>query len=657
MTNRWLFGNHSRYCKPKQLSVSPMNVKEACQTNALTLIGLYKLVQESASGMGLVLDGPLVAVCEDAGVNRTQVYERKRQIENILETIELAGPGRPKNRIAQDPHTEEQQRWHLREKILRYRLAHPGTVVTHESGYATYSDACIRFLLDLLEEWQGSIEGFCQEAAVPYQTLRSWGRKDQLTPYIGHHNRPCPDMPATASEDFRQIVEDCATWEGSLREFFKYESARMHLSPSLIRRVLVICGILPVKSQKGPRYRGSTAQCEPGNVLVTDGKEVEVIFTGTGEVGSYNWQGIVDQATACHTAVVVTDTECAEGVRNAFDESCGFFGRSPQGLLHDNKPIHSDQNLRDHVEQTTLMIPATLNRPENKAVIEGEFGKFEQAVGTIYLNDESEEALRKSAVHEIIRAYTSGINHAGRVEFDGKSRQQVLQEACPYPDKDRKFIEQLHADHTKTQRFDMLPTHNVSLTLLNEGFKRFGIEDLDPQSKTRQWLAGAFTPEAIRQGLAIFGTEQGKGRIQNKFAHRYVVKVIQNCQHEIDLRQQEALLREFAQIERTAWLDEFETENNNLMQECDGTSPDNDAAFRISDNILFGSLCLARSFWEEKLETLLKKQTDRFVAVCAHIRHVFEATWQDRFALINRIINWEQQIAGKSAKCKSALYS
>ena len=657
MTNRWLFGNQSRYRKPKQLSVSAMNLNEECQTNELTLIGLYKLVQESASRVGLVLDGTLTAICEGAGVNRTQVYERKRQIEDILETIQLAGPGRPESRISQDPHTEEQQRWQLREMILRYRLAHPGAVVTHESGYTTYSDACIRFLLDLLEEWQGSIEGFCQEAEVPYQTLRSWGRKDQANPYMGHHNRPYPDMPTTASEDFRQIVEDCVAWEGSLREFFKYESARMNLSPSSIRRVLVICGMLPLKSQKRPRYRGSTTHCEPGNVLVTDGKEVKVIFTGTGEVGSYNWQGIVDQATTCHTAVVLTDTECAEGVRDAFDESCGFLGRSPQGLVHDNKPIHSDQNLRDHVEQTTLMIPATLNRPENKAVIEGEFGKFEQAVGTIYLNDESEEDLKKTAVREIIRAYTSGINHAGRVEFDGKSRQQVLKEACPNPDKDRKFIEQLHADHTKTQRFDMLPTHNVSLILLNEGFKRFGIEDLDPKSKTRQWLAGAFTPEAIRQGLAIFGTEQGKGRIQNKFAHRYLVKVIQNCQHEIDLRQQETLLRDFAHIEHAAWLDEFEIENNHLMQECDGTSPDNDAAFRISDNILFGSLFLARSFWEEKLQILLEKQTDRSVAVCTHVRHLFEATWQDRFALINKIINWEQQIPDKSAKYQYTLHS
>ena len=130
--------------------------------------------------MGLVLDGPLTAICEGAGVNRTQVYERKRQIEDILETIELAGPGRPENRIA--PHAEEQQRWQLREKILRYRLDHPGAVVTHESGYTTYSNGCIRFLLDLLEEWQGSMEGFCRETEVPYQTLRSWGRKDQSAP-------------------------------------------------------------------------------------------------------------------------------------------------------------------------------------------------------------------------------------------------------------------------------------------------------------------------------------------------------------------------------------------------------------------------------------------------------------------------------------------
>jgi len=43
-------------------------------------------------------------------------------------------------------------------------------------------------------------------------------------------------------------------------------------------------------------------------------------------------------------------------------------------------------------------------------------------------------------------------------------------------------------------------------------------------------------------------------------AHRYLVKVIQNCQEEIDLRMQEELLRKFAQKERQGWLQEFEAE-------------------------------------------------------------------------------------------------
>lgn len=69
------------------------------------------------------------------------------------------------------------------------------------------------------------------------------------------------------------------------------------------------------------------------------------------------------------------------------------------------------------------MIPATPARGENKADMEGEFGKFEQAVGTIFLDGSDEESLKKTAVREIIRAYSAGINHAGRAQFDGKSRE------------------------------------------------------------------------------------------------------------------------------------------------------------------------------------------------------------------------------------------
>jgi hypothetical protein len=60
--------------------------------------------------------------------------------------------------------------------------------------------------------------------------------------------------------------------------------------------------------------------------------------------------------------------------------------------------------------------------------------------------------------------------------------------------------------------------------------------------------------------LAIFGNEWNKGRLRSKMAHRYLVKLIQSCQEEDDLRIQEELLRKYTQKERQGWLQEFETE-------------------------------------------------------------------------------------------------
>ncbi len=621
-----------------------MNIIEDLQNNKLTMIAADKLIKEFAAAMDLNLDGSLLSVCENAGVNRTQVYERKNQLEEALAELELAGPGRPTNQSLTNMSFPGSQGWELREKVLRYRLNHPGAVVIHSGGRATYSDGFIRFILDLHDEWQGSPEWFCRQVEVPYSTIRAWCIKDKKQAYAEHQDRPISYMPISASEDFRRIVEDFATWQGGIRDFFKYETVRMQLGPTPIRRVLVICGMLPVRSRKAPRYRGSMTRRQPGNILVTDGKTVKVGLTASGEMRPFNWQGIVDQATACHTAVVVTETECADGVLDAFESSCAFLGRAPQALIHDNKPIHDEQRLREHIEKTTKMIPATPDRPENKAVIEGEFGKYEQAVGTIYLDDSNKDELIHSAVREIVRAYTTGLNHAGRAEFNGKSRQQVLRETCPDPDKDRKFIEQLHSDHTKTRRVDVLPTRLVSRIILNEGFKRLGIEDLDPEGKTRQWLAERYTPEAIRRGLAIFGTERNKGRLRNKTAHRYLVKVIQNSQEEIDLRRQEEYLREFAEIERQGWLQELEAEYKILETECDESTPENDLAFHLSDSAVFGGLSLQRAFWENKLKLILEKSRDKFSTVCRHVRRLFEATWENRFALIAKLVAWEHQL-------------
>jgi len=179
---------------------------------------------------------------------------------------------------------------------------------------------------------------------------------------------------------------------------------------------------------------------------------------------------------------------------------------------------------------------------------------------------------------------------------------------------------------------------------LDEGFKRFGIEELDPDGKTRQWLAGRYSPEAIRQGLAIFGTERDKGRLQNDMAHRYLVKVIQNCQAEIDLQRQEEYLRAFAEIERRGWLQQLEEDFKILKAESNGSTPEKDLAFRLSDNAVFGGLPLQRAFWENKLQLVLEKSREKISAVCRHVRRLFEATPENRFALISKLVAWEYQL-------------
>ena len=618
-----------------------MNIKEELRNNKLTLIAAYKFIMEQAAAMHLSLEGTLSALCEQVGVNRTQVYERKKQLEKILEGVELADPGRPSCPASEVKNILDMD---LREKVLRYRLEYPGAVVLHNTGRATYSDGFIRFILDLLDEWEGSPEKFCKYAEIPYSTLRVWVKKDENQPFVRQSNKPIPCIPVSASEDVRRIVEDYQAWQGSIRDFFKYEAARMHIEPTAIRRVLVICGMLPPRSSKSPRYRGSTTKCQPGSILVTDGKEVSVQCTGTGEMIAFNWQGIVDQTTACHTAMVITATECAAGVRQAFDDSCAFLGRKPQALVHDNKPIHNDQELREHIEKTTKMIPAAPGTPENKAVIEGEFGKFEQAVGTVHLDDSNKPALIESAVHEICRAYTVGLNHAGRAEFNGKSREQVLREYCPDPEKDREFIEQLHADHTGADRIDVLSTTAANRTLLDEGFAQFGLQGQDPEGKIRQWLAERYTPEAIRQALAIFGTQWNKGRLRNNMAHRYLVKLVQSRQEEIDLRMQEELLLKYAQKEHQGWLQELEAEYRQLKKECDGSTPEKNLLFCLSEKAVFGGLALQRTFWEGKLKQMLEKCHDKFSVVCRHIRRLFEAKWNDRFVLISKLVAWENQL-------------
>ena len=72
-----------------------------------------------------------------------------------------------------------------------------------------------------------------------------------------------------------------------------------------------------------------------------------------------------------------------------------------------------------------------------------------------------------------------------------------------------------------------------------------------------------------------------------------------------------------------------------------------DAAESLGVNLdgpLFGGLIIQRAFWEHKLKTFLENQQGRYTAVCNHVRRLFEAAWENRFALIGKLVAWEHQL-------------
>ena len=186
-----------------------MTLQEHCKKDKLTIIAMHALLCDCAEDGSIVLDGSLSGICRQAEVNRTQVYERKAQLRAVLAEVELAGPGRPAKTGPMTVDIPVGQG--LREQVLRYRLAHPGAVVSHAGGGTSYSDGFRRFILDLADTWEGALESFCQWAEIPYPTLMSWQRRDRAQPYTPQPMRAvrsCLARPPRSAEPLWRTTPD-----------------------------------------------------------------------------------------------------------------------------------------------------------------------------------------------------------------------------------------------------------------------------------------------------------------------------------------------------------------------------------------------------------------------------------------------------------------
>ena len=612
-----------------------MSIPPQLSEHKSLMVAMLHIVRQIADHLRVDERASLSELCRRQGVNRTYVYQQEERLLKVLTELAAAGPGRPPAPPQGHPR-DETSALRLTVVVQRYQLDHPGAVVPHPAR-TNYSPHFRRFVLELYDAWQQSMEAFCRAAEIPLDTLREWIEKDRqgLVPLPA--DKPQIIVPRDSPSLVLRIVDVWRNWQGSRRDFVRHVARTFDLLIAQVVRLLRLVGILSARARKTFRHRGSTRKLSPGAILVTDGKKVAVELTASSRWTALNWQAMIDQATGCDTAAVISKEECAAAVGTAYQQSVNFAGgRVPTGLLHDNKPCYDDCRLQNQVQQHgTLMIPATHRRAENKAITEGAFGLFEQRVGTIRLDDSSQQALLQSAVQEVIRAYTAATNAVPRAELDGKSRREVFAAACPSHEqqqRDREFLQNLQAKH-RLQKSRRQCRDPQSRQLLDVVFARFDLIGHDPKGSLRDYLA-TFEPAAIRRAGAIVAVRKERGLVEQEYLHRYLTKVIQNIQQEIDLERAAQELHDLCQAQGEAWT--VQLEQDYLSLENQTASPE-DQVRVVAELAAHGGLPLARNFWTGKLERLLRRYRHLIPTAVTHLVRLFEAPYDQRLTLIDRI--------------------
>jgi transposase len=226
-----------------------MKILESLKTNKTIIIAMKSLIDELVIDLDLVIEGTITEICKNANVNRTYIYQKKAELKNILEQIELSGPGRP----IQSAHPSEQytkEELELKVRVLYFRLDHPGSFIAHDGGHIGYSFGFKRFTLDLFDEWAGSIVRFCTLIKVPYQTFRSWKKLDLQQTYKPNQTKPISISNQSVNNDVKLIINNYSKWEGGLRDFVSCEARHLGLSKNQIYRALRITGM--IKPQGSP---------------------------------------------------------------------------------------------------------------------------------------------------------------------------------------------------------------------------------------------------------------------------------------------------------------------------------------------------------------------------------------------------------------------
>jgi len=566
------------------------------------------------------------AILAATGASKSRAYEIVAKLAAVLPTL-VRAPGRPPcpslPSAVVDEHTE------LTRAVLAYVMAHPGCV-DQGAERNRYSDGFRRFVLDLHEQ-HGSValDAFANAVAVPLGTLKDWLRNPpgvaDEEPQETVAPVPC-DMTGT---HIQTVLDAWSRWSGSFLDFCVHVRRDLHVpfGRDLVRRILEVEGLRkPARragrqSQDEAALRGAFRTFFPGAQWVGDGMQVPIVVDGQRFV--FNVELDVDAYAGAFVGASVSDTEDSTAVIDAFTRGVTTTGMPPLALLLDNKPSNHTAEI-DAALDETIRIRATVNRPQNKAHVEGAFGLFSQVLPQLVLDSRSGAYdLARRLLNIIVDTWARTTNHRPRKDRNRRSRIELYADT-PTDEQikqARRELRELANRQERARQTLQARRRPEVLALLDEHFERLGL--LDPERHLRIVLAG-YSKSAIVDGLAIFEAKRRANTLPDGVDARYLLGIVKNVTAKTEGEHLAECLYQFRMEAQERFLAPLRDEREVLRAEPDIAR----VLSTCVDKALDTPSNLERSFWLDVIvETLREQPADEREQRFRHAARLIEATF------------------------------
>ena len=564
--------------------------------------------------LGLELP-PAKAILAAAGVTRSRAYEAAAQVVDFSSRLEPR-VGRPPVQTEPPPRPRDGEA--VSRAVLGFVMGHPGCV--HGQGERQrYGDGFRRFLVALRAEHPAlSVEDFAASAAVPLGTLRSWlaATSSDSVAEPSEPEAPAPTESANplggssssslTTAHIDAVLAAYTGWCGSFRDFCEHVKGELGIGwgRDTIAHVLDLQGVRRPKRRGGRSpdelaLRGAFQTFFPGAQWVGDGMSVPIVIDG--QAITLNFELQCDAFSGAYVGISIRDNEDSAAVIESFRDGIATTGAAPLAELLDNKPSNHTPEV-DAALGDTIRIRSTVQRPQNKAHVEGAFGLFSTTAPPLELDLRAgARQIAAQVLGLITTTWARAMNHRPRKGRGGLSRAQL----CATEPTDEQIAAARRALEERRRRQDLARQTLEARqrpdvrAFLDAAFER--LELLDPERHVRLAIS-RYPLDPIIAGVAIFETKQRTGSLPDGVDARYLLGIVRNVHEQ---REGELIAEALLHLRRQARdiaLERLTHERDALFA---AAHLESDALPSLIDRALLAERALDRAFWLDALASFV----------------------------------------------------